>query len=157
MNLLKLNRRTSRTLFIVLAALAIVAMACVCSGLGNLTPGTSTVGGPDGGDGYSTTGGGSITVGGSQSATLNSLFEAHNWSFQGTSGQTVTISAVAQGDTDPRVKLLDANGNIIAEDDDSGGGTGGRDAFLTATLPADGTYYIRIDVFTTGTYTVTLQ
>jgi type II secretory pathway pseudopilin PulG len=108
----------------------------------------------DGGDGLATTGGGTISVGGSVQGTLDSLFEAHNWVFEGQAGQTVTIRADAVGETDPRVRLLDPGGSVIAEDDDGGGGL---NALLTATLPMSGTYTIRVDIFVAGTYTLTLQ
>ncbi len=150
------GRRSASWILVALAALVLVAAACTCSDISSLVPPSATGGGsgPDGGDGYTTTGGGTITVGGSGSGSIGSLFEAHNWSFQGTAGQSVTINVVGQGDCDPRIRLLDASGNVIGEDDDSGGG---YNALLTETLPADGTYYIRIDVFTAGSYTVTLQ
>lgn len=152
------SRKSKRMMFIALSVLMLAVMACLCTDLGSLTTTSAgTPGAPDGGDGYTTTGGGSITVGSSQTATLTELDEAHNWSFQGTSGQTVTITAVGQGETDPRIKLLDPNGNVIAEDDDSGGGASGRDATLTTTLPSDGLYTVRVDVFRGGTYTVTVQ
>ena len=159
------NNRTTRRLVIVVAVLALVTMACTCGSLTSLIPsgvtGGSSGGGNnsssstfDGGDGLSTVGGGSITVGGSQTGSLSSIFDASNWTFQGTAGQTVTIAADGQGDCDPRVKLIDPSGNVIGEDDDSGGG---HNALLTATLPSAGQYTIRVDVFTEGTYTLTLN
>jgi ABC-type phosphate transport system substrate-binding protein len=157
------NNRTTRRLLIVVAVLALVTMACTCGSLTNLIPSGVTSGGGgggnssstfDGGDGLSTVGGGSITVGGSQTSSLSSIFDANNWTFQGTAGQTVTIAVNGQGDCDPRVKLIDPSGNVIGEDDDSGGG---YNALLTATLPSAGQYTIRVDVFTEGTYTVTLN
>ncbi len=146
--------RNRRALMIVVAVLALGALACSCGGLGNLVPsggGSSTF---DGGDGLDTTGGGTISVGGSANGTLNSIFEAHNWTFEGAAGQTVTISVVGQGDCDPRTKLIDPQGNVLAEDDDSGGG---YNSYISYTLPSAGRYTIRVDVYTTGSYTVTLQ
>ncbi len=158
------NNRTTRRLLIVVAVLALVTMACTCGSLTSLIPSGATSGGGgggngssstfDGGDGLSTVGGGSITVGGSQTGSLSSIFDASNWTFQGTAGQTVTIAANGQGDCDPRVKLIDPSGNVVGEDDDSGGG---HNALLTATLPSAGQYTIRVDVFTEGTYTLTLN
>jgi hypothetical protein len=140
---------------IALAALALVVLACTCSSL--VPSGAAVACGPDGGDGFTTTGCYSITAGSSGTGTLNSLAEAHNWTFQGTSGQTITVLASGQGDCDPRVKLIDSSGNVLAEDDDSGGGVNGRDATFTATLPADGTYYLRVDIFVVGTYTLSVN
>ncbi len=148
----------ARFMGITVAVLALAALACTCGPLGNLLPGSGGGGGApntfDGGDGLDTTGGGSIAVGGSVSGRLDSLFEAHNWVFNGTSGQTVTITAIGVGETDPRIKLIDPSGNVIAEDDDSGGGW---NSLIIATLPTDGTYTIRIDVYTAGDYQITLQ
>ncbi len=152
---MKLDRRTLRILMIAIAALALVVVACTCTSF--IPSGGGQSCGPDGGDGYSTTGCYSISVGSSGTGTLSSLFEAHNWSMQGTSGQTITVRASGQGDCDPRVKLIDSSGNVLAEDDDSGGGANGRDALFSTTLPADGTYYLRVDVFQTGTYTLTVN
>ncbi len=153
-----LRGRRIRFMSVVVVALALVALACTCGPLGNLLPGGGGAGGVpntfDGGDGLDTTGGGKIAVGESVGGRLDSIFEAHNWAFEGTSGQTVTITAIGLGETDPRIKLLDPSGNIIAEDDDSGGGW---NALIIATLPTSGTYTIRIDVYTTGDYQITLQ
>jgi hypothetical protein len=149
------NRRTQRIGMIAIAALALVAVACVCTSL--TSTGTPLSCGPDGGDGYTTTGCYTISAGSSGSATLNSLSEAHNWTMQGTSGQTITVRASGQGDCDPRVKLIDSGGSVLAEDDDSGGGANGRDALFTYTLPADGTYYLRVDVFSGGTYDLSVN
>ncbi len=113
-----------------------------------------TPGAYDGGDGLVTTGGGTLSVGGSAQGTLNSIFEAHNWTFEGQAGQNVTIRVEGQGETDPRAKLLDPEGNVLAEDDDGGGGL---NALITYTLPVSGTYTVRVDVFTEGTYTVSVE
>jgi hypothetical protein len=59
--------------------------------------------------------------------------------------------------SDPRVKLLDPRGIVVAEDDDSGGGLGGWDSRLAATLRGSGTYTLRVDVFIIGTYTIDFQ
>ncbi len=152
--------RSMRRIVVVVAVLALVTLACTCGSLTSLIPGAGGGGGGsapntfDGGDGLDTTGGGTLSVGGSAQGTLNSLFEGHNWTFDGQAGQAVTIRVNGVGDTDPRAKLLDPNGNVIAEDDDGGGGW---NALITATLPSSGTYTVRVDVFTEGTYTVTIQ
>jgi hypothetical protein len=149
-----LTKRRMRIAMIAVAALTLAALACTC---GSLT-GTGAGSGPnefDGGDGLDTTGGGELTVGGgAQSATLNDLYEAHNWVFDGQAGQSVTIHVNAQGDADPRAKLLDPDGNVIAEDDDGGGG---YNSLITATLPETGTYTVRVDVFSEGAYSVSVD
>jgi hypothetical protein len=100
------------------------------------------------------TGGGTLEIGGSQSATLDTIYEAHDWTFQGTAGQQVTISVEGVGDVDPRVTLIGPGGDRLAADDDGGGDL---NALLTYTLPSDGTYTARVDVFTAGEYTITLR
>lgn len=145
-----------RPLIIAVAVLALVALACTCSSFSfNLGGGGASYPNAfDGGDGYDTTLLETIQIGETREATLDSLLEAHNWQFQGTAGQTVTIRVNAIGDTDPRAKLIDPSGNVIAEDDDGGGG---YDSLIVATLPVDGTYTVRVDVFTTGRYTITIE
>jgi hypothetical protein len=100
---------------------------------------------------------GAISAGGSVTAELNTLDEAHDWTFEGIAGQQVTIRAeAAQGtSTDPRIHLYDPAGNVIAADDDGGGDT---NALISAvSLEQDGTYIIRVDVFTEGEYVLSLE
>ena len=150
-----------RTLIIVVAILALAAAACVCTsslpigGNGGITGGGSGGGtGYDGGDGLDTNYQGNISVGGSAQGNLDSLFVADNWTFQGSSGQNVTIFVEAIGDSDPRVKLIDPDGNVVAEDDDGGGG---YSSMIQTSLPSNGQYTIRVDVFTAGDYRITLE
>lgn len=153
----------TRKLMIVVAVLALGAAACTCGGfdLSNLSGGGGSGSGGgsgacsfDGGDGLTTNCQGTLAVGGSATGNLDSLFEADNYTFTGSAGQSVTIRVNAIGDTDPRVKLIDPNGTVIAENDDTGSG---YDSEVTATLPSDGTYAIRIDVFSSGDYEITLN
>jgi hypothetical protein len=98
------------------------------------------------------TGGGVLSPGESQTATLDSLTEAHDWTFEGQAGQQVSI--VVEGDdwADPRVTLLSPDGEILAVANRNDG----PDEILSHALPADGAYTIRVDVFRAGTYTITL-
>lgn len=100
---------------------------------------------------------GTLVVGEQVSDTLDGLFVAHDWNFVGTAGQRVTISAdSARGDTtDPVIELISADGRVLGEDDDSGGG---KNALLSAiTLPHDGTYTVRVTVWSTGAYTLLVE
>jgi hypothetical protein len=98
------------------------------------------------------TGGGTLTVGGeAEAATLDSLFEAHDWTFEGEAGQAVTIDVMGQGDADPRAQLLDPSGDLLVEDDDGGDNYNAR---IATTLPETGTYTVRVDMFTAGTYSI---
>jgi hypothetical protein len=61
-------------------------------------------------------------------------------------GDAVTVSLNrGDGDLDPVVRILDANRNIRANDDDSGGGQNARIARYV--LPETGIYYIQATRF----------
>ncbi len=116
-------------------------------------------GGPTFGGGgpldYNIVGGGSMAVGETVTGNIDSLFDAHEWTFTGQAGQNVTITAAAAPgeDTDPRIALVDPSGTVIAENDDAIG----FDAQIVTTLPADGTYSIVMDVFSSGGYELSIE
>lgn len=93
--------------------------------------------------------------------TLNGDTQIAQYSFEASAGDVVTID-LTSADFDPFVRLLDANGNVIAEDDDSGGSSQARISEFV--IPADGEYTIEVDAFrgfngtdrVFGDYTVTL-
>jgi hypothetical protein len=89
--------------------------------------------------------------------TMNDGTFADIWTFQGSAGQSVTIDVMSD-DFDAYAQLLDAAGNRLAEDDDSGGNLNARMIF---TLPATGQYQIVVNNFgdsrRTGTYRVWLH
>ncbi len=64
------------------------------------------------------------------------------WTFEGTAGQVFTITmGVTSGTLDPLVRLLDADGNVLAENDDADDPELGKNAqIVQVTLPADGLY-----------------
>ncbi|MGJ3237374.1 MAG: PPC domain-containing protein [Anaerolineae bacterium] len=65
------------------------------------------------------------------------------YAFQGQAGQRVQVQAVADdAGFDPVLALIDPQGTIIAEADDSDGTLNPR---TTLTLPADGTYQVRVN------------
>ena len=152
-------RPKKSNIIIVIALLALAALACTCGNLSDLTSTGGGGGGPalsgaptyDGGDGYTTGFVREIQVGGSQSATIDDIFVAHNYVFQGTAGQSITAAATGAADT--RIKLIDPNGNVVDEDDD----TYGLDPEVIFTLNANGWWTIRVDAFSEGNYTVTLR
>lgn len=80
--------------------------------------------------------------------TLNGEFSEATqnaaYSFEARAGDTVSID-LRSDEIDPLVRLLGPDGQVIAEDDDSGGGVQARIADFT--LPADGTYTIEVDAF----------
>lgn len=71
----------------------------------------------------------------------NSL--ADTYEIQANAGDVVRILATSP-DFDPYVFLLDANGNILARDDDSGNNF---NSFIEMPLPEDGTYMIVVNAF----------
>jgi Bacterial pre-peptidase C-terminal domain len=123
-----------------------------CPGVSS--PVASGPGAYDGGDGYSTTQKGPLGSGVSCSSTIADISSADNWTFEGKADQSVTIDVKAQGDADPNLTVIDPNGDVIDSDDDSGGGTS---PLLTTTLPEDGVYTFRIDMFTEGGYTISAK
>lgn len=159
------TRRNRRLIWVLLGGVLIVVIGCLVfmlsGGLSDLLPNIGNLAGSDcppgahdGNDGLDTAQCFVIAPGESGSASLESLFEAHNWTFEGQAGQAVTIRVAGEDDTDPRAKLLDPAGNLVDDDDDGGGGW---NALITATLPATGTYTIRVDVFSEGNYTVSVE
>ncbi|MEM7533932.1 MAG: CHAT domain-containing protein [Chloroflexota bacterium] len=85
----------------------------------------------------------SLTVGTRVTATTKSI---PDWRFTGTVGQIITISLIdtEDGSFNPYLRLYDANGKMLAEDDDSGGGSDGYDALIQEfVLPETGTYFVR--------------
>jgi hypothetical protein len=159
------SRKHRAAHLIMVAALTLVALACTCGSLSGLNPAATALdvvtseappNAPiyDGGDGYQTSATHMLEIGETNHETLDTLSEAHNWLFTGQEGQTVTILVSGQGVSDPRARLLDPQGNVIAEDDDSGEGL---DAFISRTLTESGLYTIRVDVFQEGPYTISLD
>ncbi|KAA3663836.1 MAG: hypothetical protein DWQ04_08725, partial [Chloroflexi bacterium] len=95
---------------------------------------------------------GSVNVGGSVTGQINDMFEVHEYTFNGSAGQTITIrgNATNGDDTDPRVNLFAPDGNWIFGDDDGGGDS---NALISGyTLPSDGQYAIQVDGWGTGGY-----
>jgi hypothetical protein len=154
--------RSNTALYIGIAVLVLAICAVVVGllvvmsgGLPSILPGGGGSGAVyDGGDGYNTTLVQTIGLGQTQQARLDDLFDAHNWQFEGTAGQSVTIRVNALENSDPQAKLIDPRGQVIAQDDDSGGG---YDALIVTTLPSDGVYTIRVDMWTTGPYSISVE
>lgn len=63
------------------------------------------------------------------------------WMLQGTAGQAITIDLTSD-QFDSYLQLLDASGNRLSEDDDSGGNLNARISF---TLPATAQYQIVVN------------
>jgi hypothetical protein len=87
---------------------------------------------------------GGIASGQPVSGEFNESTQNAAYTFDGRSGDTVTID-LRSDEIDPLVRLIGPDGQILAEDDDSGGGVQARIAEFA--LPADGTYTIEVDAF----------
>jgi hypothetical protein len=90
-------------------------------------------------------------------ASLDTIFEAHDWTFEGRAGQVVTLrcTAAAGAETDPRINLLAPDGSWLIADDD--GGEGLNSLIANFELPADGTYTVKVDVFEPGEYVLAFE
>ncbi len=121
-------------------------------------------------DGNTTTGGTAapvaIAYGTSVRGRITEDVTAEQYVFQGRGGDIVDISMTSNGPDilDCFLQLLDANGDVIEENDDIDPGVI-RDSLITATLPSDGQYTIVATHFedptgqveqTFGNYTLTL-
>ena len=86
---------------------------------------------------------------------LTPYYESDTWWFDGNKDDPVDI-ILTSDEFDVVLQVFDKDGNLIASDDDSYGGT---NAHLTFSLPADGNYYIRISSNNdkTGNYVVYLN
>ncbi len=74
----------------------------------------------------------------------DSLMEEHSLEARG--GQALLVSMTST-EVDAYLEILDSRGEVIASNDDSGGGT---DALLVIYLPDSGTYTIRANTFAAG-------
>ncbi len=83
--------------------------------------------------------------------------EGDLWSFYGNSGDSVTVSLYSDA-FDSYLELLDSNGNLLAQDDDS---AGDLDSQINFVLPFSGTYQIKAHAYnngaSSGAYTLTLE
>jgi hypothetical protein len=106
-----------------------------------------------------------LTIGDTLSGTITDT-STDSYTFEGSSGDTITIQAEATNpaspDQDLQLTLYAPDGDLLINDDDSGQslGLGDRDpAIVSYTLPSDGLYRVEVDsIFdTTGDYNITLS
>ncbi len=84
----------------------------------------------------------------------NTFFQA--WTYYGQAGEVITLD-VQSSDFDAYAVIQDMSGNVLARDDDSGGGLNARIVF---TLPATGNYRLlanTLRVGATGAYTLSVR
>ena len=82
----------------------------------------------------------SIKFGESIQGLLSTAEREVNYQFSGEQGQFVTITMTQVDDMDPYLRLEDTSGNVLAEDDDSGGSLNARIGPFK--LPTNGVYII---------------
>ncbi len=100
---------------------------------------------------------GPITRGSQVTGQINDLFGVEEWTYVGQAGDQISIwcAPTSGSETDPRLTIIAPDGAEFASDDDSGGG---YTAYIEAlTLPANGTYRILVDVWSTGPYTLSIE
>jgi|GEM_PF-2491413 len=127
-------------------------------------PGAGTVPASGGGASAGMPASGSIAYGQTVQGTIDNANPVRLYTFSGQAGDRVTVTMqAAQGSAlDPYLGLMDANQNVLIENDDSPA-AGGLNSQLEYTLPASGTYTIvatryGIDQGTSsGAFTLTLQ
>ncbi len=79
--------------------------------------------------------------------TLNDIFSIERWGFEGQAGQSFTLTMQAD-ELDPILRLVDANGVVLDENDDTGDPALGSAAQLVnAQLPENGRYVIEATSF----------
>jgi hypothetical protein len=100
---------------------------------------------------------GMIQVGQQASGAISADSFIHLYGFDGQAGEQVTITMRGTGGLDSYLGVIDPNDEVIAEDDDSAGGS---DAQISIRLPESGTYVIVVTRngldagMTTGSYTL---
>jgi len=104
-------------------------------------------------DGHDTILMGAVTLGTPASGDLVGVFDAHNWTFQGTNGQAVRIRVAPVGQGDFEVVLFGPAGQRLSEVD--GGGDGATEQ-INRTLAANGVFTIRIRAWVVDQYTLTV-
>jgi hypothetical protein len=83
-----------------------------------------------------------ITYGTTVTGRLDDVVPSLDYAFYGVAGDAVSVSlSRGDGNLDPVVALLDAQGRVLAQDDD--GGTEQNARIDRYVLPADGVYYVR--------------
>src|SRR5687767_1569615 len=84
-----------------------------------------------------------IAYGESVTGTISDTEAVHQWTFEGSAGDQITVSMEAvnpaDGMLDSYLRLLDPNGEVVAENDDASNLTV-NSTIEEFTLPADGAY-----------------
>lgn len=108
-------------------------------------------------DGRDTTAEDPLSIGGRWGSSMKEG-EAHNYTFEGATGQAIRINLQRVGDTgNPAFDLYGPDGQLILGDATSGLET--YDALATIELPEDGLYTIRVYMYDVraGSYAINLE
>ncbi len=98
-----------------------------------------------------------IEIGETRGGVSIDVLEVHDWTFSAQADQEFAIRAAAVGDSDPRLRIIDARGTVLAENDDFDTLSGDRSAQVRFFVPADGTYTARVDFFSPGEYALSIE
>lgn len=85
---------------------------------------------------------GEISVGAPLQGSIDNTIFIQMYAYDGSAGETITITMAGDANLDSYLGLMDEAGEIIAEDDDSGGGAADMDAQISIRLPESGPYII---------------
>lgn len=94
-----------------------------------------------------------IAPGETRTAALEDAAVAHNWLFTATAGQSVAVVVQSAGGAAPTLQIVSPDGTVLAEVQ----ATSDPVVSLTANIPADGTYTIRVTLSAPSAYAVTLH
>ncbi|WP_162909522.1 PPC domain-containing protein [Aggregatilinea lenta] len=85
---------------------------------------------------------GDVAVNAEITGSISQNSYLHLYTFDGNAGDQITITMSSADGLDAYLGILDPSDNVLAEDDDSGGGASGYDAQISIRLPESGTYVI---------------
>jgi hypothetical protein len=91
--------------------------------------------------------------------SLEGALPKQRWTFEGKAGQVFTITMQAQtGTLDPALRLLDVNGQVVAENDDAADTALGKDSqIVMVSIPSDGLYTLEAARFSgEGSYRIVI-
>ena len=85
---------------------------------------------------------GDIALNAQTTGAISENSYVHLYTFGGNAGDQITITMTSTDGLDAYLGIMDPSDNVIAEDDDSGGGASGYDAQISVRLPESGTYVV---------------
>ena len=98
-----------------------------------------------------------VAIGDFMHDTISDDVSAHNWELTLAEDEFVIVGVLASGGSDPRLRVYDPNGELIAEHDDIDDLEGDYSAELNFRAPTAGAYTLRIDMWTPGDYVLSVR